>query len=366
MEFHGRLRHVVAILLLPIVFVGCATQPARRSPSAAVQAKIVQLMQSGVSDASGWATDIDTALAVQDIPATTQNICAILAVTEQESGFKVNPVVPDLPEIARHTLERRAAARHIPGFVVDAALALKSPDGRSYGERLKSVHTEKELSALFEDFIGRVPLGKRLFSSFNPIHTGGPMQVSIAFAEAHDQDYLYPVDGSIRNEVFSRRGGMYFGIAHLLGYPTHYHRIIYRFADYNAGWYASRNAALQHAISVASGIPLALDGDLVRYGSDEPGATERAVRSLRDKLDMTNEEIHDTLEQGETYEFQASHLYEGIFALADRIAGKRLPRAVLPGIKLESPKITRDLTTAWFAKRVSARFWHCMPSSSGD
>ncbi|MFT4292823.1 DUF1615 family protein, partial [Enterobacter sp.] len=40
--------------------------------------------------------------------------------------------------------------------------------------------------------------------------------------------------------------------------------------------------------------------------------------------------------------------------------GKALPKAILPGIQLESPKITRNLTTSWFAKRVDDRRAHCM------
>ena len=53
-----------------------------------------------------------------------------------------------------------------------------------------------------------------------------------------------------------------------------------------------------------------------------------------------------------------------VFAMADRQQGKPLPRAVLPGITLQSPKITRTLTTAWFAKRVDERRQRCMNRAS--
>ncbi|MDO2009014.1 DUF1615 family protein, partial [Escherichia coli] len=74
---------------------------------------------------------------------------------------------------------------------------------------------------------------------------------------------------------------------HLLGYPADYPAPLYRFPDFNAGWYASRTAAFQNAVSRVSGIPLALDGDLIRYGTRTPGSTELAVRSLGKRLDMS-------------------------------------------------------------------------------
>jgi hypothetical protein len=43
-----------------------------------------------VSDRTGWAADIYAAFATQRIAATHANVCAVLAVTEQESGFRVD------------------------------------------------------------------------------------------------------------------------------------------------------------------------------------------------------------------------------------------------------------------------------------
>ncbi|SUH21632.1 lipoprotein [Salmonella enterica subsp. enterica] len=149
-----------------------------------------------------------------------------------------------------------------------------------------------------------VPMGQTLFGSYNPVHTGGPMQVSIAFAEQHAKGYPWKMTGTVRQEVFTRRGGLWFGTYHLLNYPANYSAPVFRFADFNAGWYASRNAAFQNAVSKASGVKLALDGDLIRYNSKEPGKTELAVRKLAGQLGMSEREIRSQLEKGDSLAFE--------------------------------------------------------------
>ncbi len=350
------------------LLVGCATpRPAQvpRHPTE-VRAQIVRLMPAKIADREGWATDIYAAFAALDIEATTQNLCATLAVTEQESTFTVNPIVPGLGKIARTEIEHRAEQHHVPLLLVKGVLLLSSPNGKRYGERIDSARTERQLSGIYEDLISSVPLGHRLFADSNPVRTAGPMQVSVAFAEQHvrQHPYPYPIDGSIRHEVFTRHGGVYFGIAHLLGYPENYGQPLYRFADFNAGLYASRNAAFEKAVSLAARIPLALDGDLVSYDSGQIGATERATRSLSSRLDLSDAQIHRALEQGESVEFEQTTLYQRVFALAESMERRSLPRAEIPRIELKSPKITRKLTTEWYAERVNQRYGNCMTKAA--
>lgn len=357
----GSLALVAAALL-----AGCATEPTQPPPRPAeVRAKIAGLMPAQVADREGWATDVYAAFSSLGIEPSASNLCAVLAVTAQESSFRADPAVPNLGKIARAEIDRRAGQVGVPLFAVALALQIRSPDGKTFEERIAAVKTERELSALFEDFTGMVPLGKRLFGGFNPVRTGGPMQVSIGYAEAlaKERGYPYPVAGSIRHEVFTRRGGLYFGIAHLLAYPANYDNPLFRFADYNAGQYASRNAAFQNAASLASGIPLVLDGDLIRRGGDadgKPGATELAVRALGKRIGVGDTAIRRALEQGDSAGFEETTVYQRVFELAERIERRPLPKAVVPDITLSSPKITRKLTTEWFARRVEERHKRCL------
>ncbi|WP_439843510.1 DUF1615 domain-containing protein [Aeromonas dhakensis] len=370
----------LATLSLALLLAGCASEPpAPATPSTSVipagrpipkamqpqkpadmKSRIVTFLPRNVVDKPGWANDVVTALTSQGLTVSDHNVCTVLAVAEQEATYQADPVVPGLGKIAWKEINARAGKLLIPEFVVRTALSIKSPTGKTYAERIDKLRTEREMSEIFEDMIGEVPMGKQLFGNMNPVRTGGPMQVSVAFAEANTRGYPYPVKDSIRHEVFTRRGGIWFGTKHIFGYPADYPDTLYRFADFNAGWYASRNAAFQAAVSRLSGKTLALDGDLIRYDSDLPGKTELAVHAIAGQLSMSKQAIHQSLKLGDSSDFAQSDLYHRVFTLADKQAGKRLPRAILPGIQLKSPKITRNLTTAWFAKRVDEREQRCV------
>lgn len=359
--------------LCSLIAAGCATdQPAREPEISPTQARalISQLLPPSAKDRSGWTTDIYAAFASMELQPNKQNVCSVIAVTEQESSFQSDPTVANLPAIAWKQIDEQAMEHRIPKTVVRTALKLQSSTGKTYAARIDAARTERELSEIYEELIARVPLGRSFFADRNPVRTGGPMQVAVAYAQMHakQRPYPYVMDESsgVRHEVFTRRGGLYFGIAHLLDYPANYDQPIYRFADYNAGHYASRNAAFQSALTLVAGIPLNLDGDLVLPNSSEPGATERAARVLGKRLDLSDSAIRRDLELGDRQDFERSPLYERVFELADRLEGKPAARAVLPQIKLKSPKITRKLTTAWFAERVQERYARCLTRAAGS
>jgi len=377
----SRLRRLARCTPLPLL-VGCGAlltscvvpppvgRPPSSPPVSAVAPRVLidRALPIPVTDRQGWVTDIDDAFLRLGIEPTREHICAVVAVAEQESGLHVDPVIPHLDVIAWHEIDSRAERAGVPKLVVHEVLQLKSPTGQTYAQRIDTARTEKELSDIFEDFTGSLPLGKSLFASWNPIRTRGPMQVNVAFADrfVETKPYPYPVKVSVDDEVFTRRGSLYFGIAHLLAYSAPYDRYLYRFADYNAGQYSSRNAAFQNALSIASGKSLVADGALIPHSDDAgaPGETELVARSLAGRLNLSEAAIRAALEQGRAEDLESTTLYKRVFSLAEHAAGHRLPRAMLPSIQLQGPKIERKLTTEWYAHRVDDRFEHCLSQLS--
>jgi len=168
-----RTRSWIAALLL---LAGCAAPPPEKAPMTATEGRalVARYLPTRLSDRAGWAADIYATFAALNIEPTPRHICAVVAITEQESGFQVDPPIPNLGAIAEKEMERQRERAGIPKLVLDAALALPSTNGKSYRERIDAAHTERELSDVFEDFIGRVPLGKRFLEDRNPVRTAGP------------------------------------------------------------------------------------------------------------------------------------------------------------------------------------------------
>ncbi|AOY02413.1 hypothetical protein BJP62_16885 [Jeongeupia sp. USM3] len=325
-----------------------------------------RLLPAKMPDRAGWNADIVDAFAALKIPYTPEYFCAAAAVIEQESSWQGDPSVPGLPTMVWNKIGEKAAAKHVPLIAVKTAFLKTSPNGESYKSRIDSLRTEREMNAVFEDLSADAARLGLPLNMNNPIRTGGPMQVSVAFAEAHVRawPYPYPRSSSIRDTVFTRRGGTYFGIAILLQYPAPYDDMIYRFADFNAGRYASRNAAFQAAIAKLTGRQLDLDGDLLSYQNGRPAAKpsdiEEALASISGQIGMSRDAIRRDLTSEKLVGFGQTALYKKVFALADAKNGKPMPRVAMPQIRLISPKITRKLTTEWFAKRVDWRYQTCL------
>lgn len=335
-------------------------------PELGGQAAVLRLLPPGIADRAGWAADIHTAFSALRLAPSAENLCAAMAVIEQESTWQSDPQVPGLPRMVWAEIEKRRARYGLPKLLLDAALLKSSPDGRSYRSRIDALRTERQMNALFEDMIAELPYGRTLLADQNPVRTGGPMQVSVQFAEdlARTRAYPYPRKDSVRHEVFTRRGGLYFGIANLLDYPTAYPEPLYRFADFNAGRYSSRNAAFQGAVARLAKAKLALDGDLLRYRDGAPNgetsATQAALYRLSGRLGLSQREMDRDLREEKAAAFGGTALYRRVYTLAEQAAGAPLPRQRLPGIALKSPKIQRKLTTEWFARRVDGRYQTCL------
>lgn len=320
---------------------------------------IERLLPASLGDKRGWTSDIVAAFDAVNVPLSHENICAVLSEIAQESAFQAEPAVPGLNRIVQRELEARRKHYHIPKWIMNKSLAMQSPDGRSYNERIDALRTENDVNDLYQDMISQVPFGKTFLADYNPVHTGGPMQVNVDFANDYAANHVYPHRGSVRDALFTRSGGLYFGVAYLFDYTADYDRMRYRFADFNAGRYSSRNAAFQRAVSAISGIRLSPDGDLLLYRKGvarrTPSQTMQALQAIASRLKMDDASIYRDLTLEKTEAFERTRLYARVYALAPKMA-----RAVVPGIEVRSVKFTRKLSTAAYASRVDARYRSCL------
>lgn len=349
-------------------------------------AEIVRLARHIIAarkEPEAWGKDIWNALEKNGIKPRKSNACAVMVVIEQESTFTANPEVRGLGKMADGEITAKLEA--IPIFKGPASegarwfLENKPNRARSYLKLIRAARTERDLDLVFRNlvyYLFREYASTRILNTamvaqridrINPVTTIGSMQVSVAYAlgeteRREEKNLSLERIWQVRDYLYTRAGGIDFGTRILLGYYAGYESRLHVFADFNAGHYASRNAAFQHMVGVLGATELALDGDLLLYESGIPAAkesgTERAVRALN--LGLSNEVIRGDLLNEKRYTFRDTETYRRVSAVFTKKTGQAAPYAMVPQIRLQSPKLSRTMTTERFAKAVMARYERCL------
>ncbi len=363
-----------------LLLSGLAAQAQSPELSIAETTKLIQKARSSAVDPRGWAIDLLDVLRVHSLPQSRENICSSIAIIDQESNFVSDPAVAGLGALAEKALRSKADRVPVLGRMALQFLETTPSPNDSYLERIRSARTERDLDMTYrrmvEDASNKASLSlvvqsgllNQLIEDRNDINTIGSMQVSVKFAvENAKQGRWLPMSlkdiYAVRDELYTRRGGMYYGVLQLLGYESGYNRKIFRFADFNAGRYASRNAAFQTLISTLSNIKLTKDGDLLLYDKNQialkaTSQSEKALRSLISArhLNIDEKQLRADLLKEKTAQFAATQTYYSVRNLAKN----PVAFAVVPSIELSSPKIRHHMTTRKFAENVERRYQRCM------
>jgi Protein of unknown function (DUF1615) len=374
---------IIAVSLAALTF--CTTQvSADDTIDLNTTTRLIRAAEKSARDPEGWAFDLLDVLQLHRLPQTKENVCASIAVIDQESNFNADPAVTGLGKLSETTLRAKFGKIPVGGTIALKWLENNPTPQTSFMARIRNAKTERDLDLAYRslidyagqtsslDTILRLGLLNGLIEDKNEIDTVGSMQVSVKFAldQAKKRRWLpMTLDDvyGVRDQLYTRHGGMYYGIKQLLGYDTGYNQKIFRFADFNAGRFASRNAAFQHVVSTLTGSTLALDGDLLSYSKDgDPlktvTSTENAIRqaSIKHKLGLTAGDIRKDLLREKTVDFAATRTFS---TLRDRFAtetNSTAAFAMLPDIALNSPKLVHGFTTGRFAESVNKRYQSCI------
>lgn len=370
---------LAGVLSAGLLFVGCD----KANPKAALNSEqIAKLLPSHVKDKQAWAVDLAGVFDELKIDKSTQNLCTAIAVIDQESNFHADPAVPNLgtSSLAALTDKLDDKLGKVLAKQFKQMLANHPNPNNSFIKQIKAVKTEKQLDELYREMfdyfgknykVGIINDTAKQFNlgideKLNPITTLGSMQVHIDYAKAHRRKSMN--DSQLRDDLYSRYGGLYYGIHRLMLYQADYERPLYRFADYNSGMYSSRNASFQQAVSQLSQTKLALDGDLLLYDGTSVkrvmSNTEKAVVSLLPSLpDLTDKQIRRDLRHEKKQSFETTATYQAIATAYQQKTGKPMAYAIMPQVVISSAKMSRDYNTNWFATNVNKRYERCMASA---
>ncbi len=343
--------------------------------------ELSRYVRKDADDREGWATDVRDGLRRADRPVDADHACQVLAIIEQESGYDPDPAVPGLAAIVEEELG--AEVEDKLGFLGPTALEMLldvTPEGsdRPFREQLRAVRTERDVDLLFRDLkdhhalaaprlaSGVERMAPRMLERLNPVSTAGSMQVSVAYAQEHRVSQDLDRE-TVRDLLYTRHGGVLYGTLRLFDHEADYDEPVYRFADFNAGQYASRNAAFQTQLADLTGTDLAPDGDLLIWTdrgtpANADGETVNALLAWRE---AEAPELNETwmrweLRSEKTRDFESTRTWRLLRASWESKHGHEPAYARVPDVALDSPKLSGSWTTRFFAEKVQARYETCL------
>lgn len=366
------------LLSLSTLLVACADdKPA--TPTLSVS-QIAKVMPNRSQDKTSWASDISAVFDELKIHKDKENICAVVAVIDQESNFHANPAVNNLGQASLQAIDEKLEAKLGKALagVFRTMLATRPTKENNFISQIKRVKTEKELDALYQEIfdyftttykVGGINnltkiTGESMDERLNPITTLGSMQVHIDYARANRRASMN--DRTLRADLYGQYGGLYYGIHRLMKYDTQYDKPIYRFADYNSGMYSSRNSAFQKRVASLTGAKLAIDGDLLLYGnggvSSQVSQTEKVLIGLlaTAKVPMTPAQIRSDLKKEKKASFENTATYQAVNEMFKQKYKKEPTYAIMPEVVISSTKMKQDKNTNWYATNVNRRYEACM------
>jgi len=281
------------------------------------------------SDVREWTNSIYKYMESSGIEITPSSVSVVLSILEQESAFNANPNV-DLGEVC-FNLPKKCAA----GICYTGIKQCEYIFGKSSGSLTGKEFAQDLLNAKDGNIKGGNWFVRQAWKVFGPgVLTSvevsmGPAQlksfrVREILAEARGVNLEdVELSDAVFNEIFTRDGGLKYGIEYLSGIFETYdndfdENINFMFADYNAGIYSSRNAELQYELyRLANGVEPSsnfVDGDFLIWdapheSNSKKSETQKLVKKYFEREGYDTSGIRDDLEQEKTVEFEGTDVF---------------------------------------------------------
>jgi len=344
-------------------------------------------------DTQRWLSAINRALYEHKADCGDDDfLVLVLSTIQMESGVRADPPLAErnLEALFDRRVEQIAGENPIAAGLISMAtldgelrgkLRQDTTRGRVRTERDLARYLDGDLRPWLRDYVSRTYLVPDSLAAKaearwlpDPVRTIGPMQVNALKAWRNAKARGEPFDSpdamraALLDPNTAMERGIGEGVALLLksyrlyrdGLDTE-RAVTFTGADYNAGEFSSRNAAIQAMLARITGRPLALDGDLLSYQAnlpvEQPSRTELAVQAALPAMSAVRIRMDLLLEKEEA--FSNTPVARGICAAYQSATGQPCPAARLPSGAINPKadlKLGRTYTPENYSRALFARF----------